>query len=191
MKGGRRPGAGRNRLRIIGGEWRSRRLEFPDLPGLRPTADRLRETLFNWLAPRIEGSRCLDLFAGSGALGLEALSRGAGEVVLVDSHPKAVAQLKANLALLGSDRGRVESREALAYLDGSPTPFDIVFLDPPFRQGLLQACCDGLSAGWLNSGARVYVESEKELADLEWPTGWEVIRESDAGQVKAWLLSVA
>src|SRR5512134_933490 len=123
---------GGNQLRIIGGRWRSRRLRFPPLPGLRPTPDRVRETLFNWLTPVIAGARCLDLFAGSGALGIEALSRGAAAVTFVERHPQAVRGLRANLAQLRAEGARVEQADALLWLRQAPQPFTVVFLNPPF-----------------------------------------------------------
>lgn len=178
-----RAGKGTNQLRIIGGVWRSRRLQFPDVEGLRPSTDRVRETLFNWLQPLIEGSRCLDLFAGSGALGLEALSRGAARVEFVDRHPKVISTLRSNLKLLGSEAGIVVKADALNYLQADPHPFDIVFLDPPFRQDLLQPCLHLLNQGWLASGARLYIETELEQGEPELPEGWELLRSKKAGQV--------
>ncbi|TPW17985.1 MAG: methyltransferase, partial [Halothiobacillaceae bacterium] len=121
----------RNSLRIIGGTWRSRRLEFPTVEQLRPTPDRVRETLFNWLQHRIGGARCLDLFAGSGALGFEALSRGANEVVFVEIDPAAVQALRANAQRLQADNAQIIHEEALRYLAKPADPFDIIFLDPP------------------------------------------------------------
>lgn len=175
---------GGNQLRIIGGEWRGRKLGFPDVEGLRPTTDRVRETLFNWLQPVIHGSHCLDLFAGSGALGLEALSRGAASVSFIDTDPRAVRSLKENLSLLAGDRGEVVQSDALTYLQGQPKPFDIIFLDPPFRQSLLQPCLEQLcNNDWLTTDARLYVEVEQELSEPELPTGWEMIRSKKAGQV--------
>ena len=175
----------RNQLRIIAGEWRGRKLSFADVEGLRPTPDRVRETLFNWLAPIIEGARCLDPFAGSGALGLEALSRGAAEVVMLDQHPRVIKQLKANLALLNCERAIVRQTDAVQYLQQTPgKAFDIVFLDPPYRKNLLAPCCDLLNQqNWLADGARVYleIESENELPAL--PDNWELIRNKKAGQV--------
>ena len=177
----RRPG---NQLRIIGGEWRGRKLGFPEVEGLRPTTDRVRETLFNWLAPLTHGSHCLDLFAGSGALGLEALSRGATSVTFVDSDRRAVQSLRDNIALLKDERGTVVQSDALTYLQGEPQPFDIVFLDPPFRKDLLQPCLERLcSDGWLSENARVYIEVEQELGEPELPEGWELVKSKKAGQV--------
>lgn len=188
-RSGPAPG-GPNRLRIIGGQWRGRRLSFPPVPGLRPSPDRVRETLFNWLQPVIPGARCLDLFAGSGALGLEALSRGAAEATLVDAHPKAVAALREHIELLEAN-GTAVRDDVLRFLEGPPpaTAFDVVFLDPPFRQGLLEPALGRLAAGWLAPGARVYVEAEAELQELPLPAGWEVLRSKSGGQVGYHLLA--
>ena len=173
-----------NQLRIIGGEWRGRKLGFPEVEGLRPTTDRVRETLFNWLAPVIQGARCLDLFAGSGALGLEALSRGATALTFVDADRRAVQSLKENLNLLKDQRGTVVQGDALSYLQGEPQPFDIVFLDPPFRKALLQPCLERLcNDGWLTDNARIYIEVELESGEPELPGGWELVRSKQAGQV--------
>lgn len=182
------PRHGPHQLRIIGGTWRSRRVSFPAVEGLRPSPDRVRETLFNWLAPIIAGSRCLDLYAGSGALGLEALSRGAKAVTFVDSDRHVVQQLEQNLQLLGARDARVVQSEALSFLHRSPQPFDVVFLDPPFRNNLLPACLERLAAGWLAPAARVYVESEAELGEPVVPPGWELLRSKQAGQVRYSLL---
>ncbi len=173
-----------NQLRIIGGEWRGRKLRFPDVEGLRPTTDRVRETLFNWLAPVIHGARCLDLFAGSGALGLEALSRGASAVNFVDTSGQVMRSLKENLALLKDKRATLQQVDALAYLRGEPQRFDVVFLDPPFRQGLLQPCLEQLcQGGWLAQNGRIYIEVEQELGEPVMPYGWEMVRRKTAGQV--------
>lgn len=172
-----------SRLRIIGGRWRSRHLSFPDTGTVRPTPDRVRETLFNWLAPVIEGARCLDLFAGSGALGLEALSRGAASVVFVEQDTRLVRTLRDNLARLGTGDARVVQAEALTWLQGTSSPFDVVLLDPPFHQGLLAPVCAQLSmGGWLGKHALVYLESARtETPDL--PGTWELRREKAAGEV--------
>ncbi len=175
----------RNRIRIIGGAWRGRKLTFPARPGLRPTPDRVRETLFNWLQPIIPGARCLDLFAGSGALGWEALSRGAAEVVMVDSDRQVVQNLKESGSQLASRGLSVIQSSALNYLAGPATPFDIVFLDPPFRQGLLADCIQQLeSSGWLTSHAWIYLESETDLEELSLPAGWKISRSKHTGQVR-------
>lgn len=191
MAKAQRRGAGRNQLRIIGGEWRSRRLDFPDVEGLRPTPDRVRETLFNWLMPVIQGARCLDLFTGSGALGLEALSRGAAEVVMVDRDPRVIATLRGHLQLLKAERATLLQQSALDYLQGTATPFDLVFLDPPFRQGLLEPALQLLSAhGWLAPGARLYIEQESEQTPVTLPEDWEILRELKAGQVLCRLVRI-
>lgn len=179
-----RRGSHANQLRIIAGQWRGRRLEFPDLPGLRPTPDRVRETLFNWLAPVLPGARCLDLFAGSGALGIEALSRDAAEVVLVERQPQAVRALRENLARLNAANARVEMADALAWLRQPATPFEIVLLDPPFGQGLLKPVCTLLEQhGWLADAAWIYLEAETELERWPLPAHWTIHREKIAGAV--------
>ena len=171
-----RKGAG-NTLRIIGGQWRGRKLRFADGEGLRPTTDRVRETLFNWLQPVIGGARCLDLFSGSGALGLEALSRGAGEVAFIERNPTAVKALRENLALLGAANAEVHQGDALIWLRGKAHPFDVVFLDPPFRQDLLAPALKLLAeGGWLADHARIYIELESEQGEPELPEGWELAR---------------
>jgi len=178
-----------NRLRIIGGRWRGRRLPFPGLPGLRPTPDRVRETLFNWLAPVIEGARCLDLFAGSGALGIEALSRGAAVVRFVEYHAAAARNLRENLTRLEQAPDWVVQADALTWLQQTPSPFDIVFLDPPFHQDLLTPACCRLEQGhWLAPQALIYVEAEQQAGSLVLPTNWSIHREQRAGQVWSRLL---
>lgn len=181
----KRPTGGTRPLRIIGGQWRGRKLSFPDLEGLRPTGDRIRETLFNWLAPRLPGSRCLDLFAGSGALGLEALSRGAGETLLLEKNPAAAAQLRANLDRLGCELGRVITTDSLDWLAReTPRPFDLVFIDPPFDAGLWQACIDQLAnRSWLAEGAGIYLETDPDRA-LQTPDTWRLHRDKTSGQVR-------
>jgi len=172
-------------LRIIGGRWRGRRLAIVEAPGLRPTPDRVRETLFNWLAPVIEGARCLDLFAGTGALGLEALSRGASEAVLVDSHAEVSARLREHIRTLGADGAEVVQVEALSYLAAAPAQaFDVVFLDPPYQSGLLGPCCQALEAGgWLAPGAYIYLETDRANPLPALPASWELQRDKTAGDV--------
>lgn len=173
----------RNQLRIIAGTWRGRKLGFAPVPGVRPTPDRVRETLFNWLAGVVSGARCLDLYAGSGALGLEAASRGAAEVILVDSDPVVARTLREQLRRLNADQVRVVECEAGAYLRGPAEPFDVVFLDPPFREQRLQEAIHQLEAGdWLTAEAWVYLETERELA-LPLPPNWVLYRSKTAGQV--------
>ncbi|MDR7088759.1 16S rRNA (guanine(966)-N(2))-methyltransferase RsmD [Cellvibrio fibrivorans] len=176
--------AGSNQLRIIGGIWRGRKLSFPDVNGLRPTGDRIRETLFNWLAPDIQGARCLDLFAGSGALGLEALSRGAASSLLLEKHAAAAQQLKSNLQLLQADNGRVEQVDSLQWLKQQPPkPFDIVFIDPPFALELWEPIAAELEAqDWLSDAAVIYLEAPRD-AQLQLPGNWQLHRDKQAGQV--------
>lgn len=179
---------GHNQLRIIGGLWRGRKLSFPDVEGLRPTGDRIRETLFNWLAPDIRGARCLDLFAGSGALGLEALSRGASTSLLIERHGGAATQLRANLQLLQAEGGAVVNADALTWLTthtpASPHgPFDVVFIDPPFQQDLWQKVIDQLEQqAWLAEGAAIYIESGVDDHYLP-PASWRLHRDKTAGRV--------
>ncbi len=164
---------------------RGRLLPIPDQPGLRPTPDRVRETLFNWLAPVLPGARCLDLFAGSGALGLEAASRGAGAVVLVERSDPVVRQLRSNVLTLGVEHVQVVRADALDWLEGEPSPFHIVFLDPPFADGQLAPACERLARpGWLAPGARIYLETAARTGLPPLPPGWELLRERTAGQVR-------
>ena len=179
-----------NTLRIIGGNHRGRKLSFVDAKGLRPTPDRMRETLFNWLQPVIHGARCLDLFAGSGALGLEALSRGAASVEFVERDGKAAKRLGENLQLLGYDAKLCHAQTAQSYLDAKPEPFDVVFLDPPYQGGLLQQVIEQLDKGWLNKGARIYMEHDSHHSRPDLPPGWTVLKARKAGQVTALLLQV-
>ncbi|MBX8477777.1 16S rRNA (guanine(966)-N(2))-methyltransferase RsmD [Pseudomonas cichorii] len=176
---------GLGQLRIIGGEWGSRRLTFPDAPGLRPTPDRVRETLFNWLAPYIVGAKVLDVFTGSGALYFEALSRGASMGLALDSNAAAIASLRQNLNLLNCTTGQIAQADALRHLEtAAATPFDVVFLDPPFHQGLLASACALLeSRGWLAENAWIYTESENAPSTTGLPGNWRLHREKKAGQV--------
>jgi 16S rRNA (guanine966-N2)-methyltransferase len=170
-------------LRIIGGEWRSRIVEFETAPGVRPTPDRVRQTLFDWLAPVIEGAQCLDLFAGSGAIGLEALSRGAAQVTFVETGAKQMTLLRTAVEKLGATaRARLVGADALEFLAGAPAAsMDIAFLDPPFDSDLLPRALEKLPP-LLKPGHQVY---------LEWlvnkppalPPGWTLHREKQAGQV--------
>ncbi len=180
----------KGQLRIIGGTWRSRRLQVPAGPALRPTPDRVRETLFNWLAPWIEGRRVLDLFAGSGALGLEALSRGAAAAVFVDASRTAVRALEGNIGLLGADTATVLCMDAMRYLERGGEAFDLVFVDPPYASGLVGPVLDCLhGARLLTPGARVYIEesmgNESSLAGH-----WRVCREVRAGAAHGRLLQL-
>ncbi len=182
-----RPSArtGQGQLRIIAGEWRSRRFSFPDAEGLRPTPDRVRETLFNWLAPHLSGSRVFDPFTGSGALYLEALSRGAAMGLALDVNANAIASLRGHLDTLRCGQGQLLQSDALRYLETQqPTPFDLVFLDPPFNKNLLQPACELLERkGWLAKRAWVYTESETPPSSLGLPANWRLHREKTAGKV--------
>jgi 16S rRNA (guanine966-N2)-methyltransferase len=176
-----------NRLRIIGGRWRGRKLDFPDVEGLRPTPDRVRETLFNWLQDDIVSARCLDLFSGSGALGLEALSRGASYVLMVDSDKQVVNQISKHLVTLQATSGEILQADTLQLLSSETKrgQFDVVFLDPPFDRGLIEPCVDKLVDGdWLAEHAKIYIESETGLRDIKLPKTWEIIRDKTAGQVR-------
>ncbi|WP_408064653.1 16S rRNA (guanine(966)-N(2))-methyltransferase [Yersinia pseudotuberculosis] len=171
-------------IRIIGGKWRGRKLPVPDSPGLRPTTDRVRETLFNWLAPMIQGARCLDCFAGSGALGLEALSRYASEATLLEADRQVAKQLSDNLTLLKAENGQVVNTNSLQWLAQPGQPFNLVFLDPPFRRGLLAETINLLEQfNWLAADAWIYVEAEAESAVADVPANWLLHREKIAGQV--------
>lgn len=182
----RSSGAGReyarNSVRIIAGAWRGRRLAVAPGVDLRPTGDRVRETLFNWLQSSVAGSRCLDLYAGSGALGLEAASRGAADVVLVDRDPAVVTALRETLARLGPAPVSVIEQPALEYLAGTPRAFDLVFLDPPFGAVDLGQVCVRLGHGWLAPAAWIYVEQPAQAAAPL--VGWRTLREKVHGQVR-------
>lgn len=188
---GRQAGHGSERkLRIIGGIWRSRVIEFPLACGLRPTPDRVRETLFNWLQPVIHGSRCLDLFAGSGVLGLEALSRGAEEVLFIESDRNVSDQLQNNLHRLEAERAKVLCLEAVSFLKSAHfqeqfAPFDIVFLDPPYHQDLIALTSSLLHhKGWLKNASMIYLESEAQLTVPQLPIQWQLKKSKKAGQVR-------
>ena len=180
-------------LRIIGGKWRSRRINFIPLKGLRPTTDAARETLFNWLAPVITNTNCLDLFAGSGALGFEALSRGARRVVMVDASTQVISMLKNTAQLLDISAGDIDfyfARIPQAFNKIPKQSFDIVFLDPPFNFNLIEPACEKLmNSGCLAKNAVIYVEAEKEL-DIKKiiPESWQILRQKSAGWVSSYLL---
>jgi len=172
--------ASRNRVRIIGGQWRSRVIRFPPAGELRPTPDRVRETLFNWLGQRLDGLACLDLFAGSGALGFEALSRGASRVVMVERDRPVAAALRESARLLQADGAEIVVADAMDYLARDGERFDVVFLDPPYASDLAMKAFERLG-GRLNPGARVYAES---AGSLQPPMPWKVLREDRAGAVR-------
>ena len=172
-------------LRIVAGELRGSRIDVVDAPGLRPTGDRVRETLFNWLAPVIAGARCLDLYAGSGALGIEAISRGVEHCTFVERDRALARRIEDALARLRvDDRARVVAADAQAWLNGEPTPFDLVFLDPPFEADLWERSALRLEeGGWLAPDAWIYVESP-EASTPRLPATWHGHREGQAGQVR-------
>jgi len=187
--------AGTNQLRIIGGMYRSRKLTFPSIPDLRPTGDRIRETLFNWLAPHIIGSRCMDLFAGSGALGMEALSRGASQVTFIDASSIACESIRSNLNLLDpqlitNGKACVICANSLQWLtEESNHQFDIVFLDPPFSANLITACSEKLEhSGKLAPDCIIYTEQSTQLEPTAnksptTPASWLSIKSKRAGSV--------
>lgn len=190
---------GTGKLRIIGGEWRSRQLPVVDLPGLRPTTDRVRETLFNWLQNDIAGAHCLDLFAGSGALGFEAASRGAASVTMLELQNAAMQVLRSNRQLLSSDntgaRNRADNiellqQDALSWLASyQGKTFDVVFLDPPFASDYLHKAIQLLSEReCLSDNACVYLECEQQQSLPDLPSGWELSKEKTAGQVSYYLV---
>lgn len=174
------------RLRIVAGNWRSRLLDIADVVGLRPTSERIRETLFNWLSPGIAGARCLDLYAGTGALGLEALSRGAAETVFVEKSAKAAGILRRNVAALEAAGATVHEADAMDYLrDTGCGKFDIVFLDPPFAADNLEDLCRLLDQqAILAVGARVYLEQDRGKPEPALPDGWETLKIKHAGNVR-------
>lgn len=182
-------------FRIIGGQWRSRRLNFPAIEGLRPTTDRVRETVFNWLNAEIQGAHVLDVFSGSGALGLEALSRGATSLLALEKDKQAAKALQSNSDMLTSGSQdtklvNIQHTDALTFLAhlkisaSKKDSFDLVFLDPPFRKGLLEDTLDLLDQHpSILKGALIYVEREKELPSISIPSGWKRLKEKVAGQV--------
>ena len=192
----KRPGTGNRksppgRLRIVAGIWRSRLLEIADAPGLRPTSARVRETLFNWLAPRIQGARCLDLFAGTGALGLEALSRGAASCDFVEKSAVAASALRSNIATLKAESASVHKTAAEQFLQREAgKAYDVVFLDPPFAAEMLTELCRLLVASnALAKDARIYIEEDRNHPALELPEKWQVLKSKTAGSVRYSLLS--
>jgi len=180
--------AGISTLRIIGGTWRGRKLSFPETEGLRPTPDRVRETLFNWLQAYLPGARCLDLFSGSGALGLEALSRGAASVTFVDQATEVVNHLRNNIHQLKAQNAEVVAASAVSWLDSrqpdEEVRYDLVFLDPPFHKGLVEPVCEMLEGrNLLREDAMIYIETERSLTLNRLPANWKLHREKTAGQV--------
>ena len=187
-------------LRIIGGKWRSRLLPVADLPGLRPTTSRVRETLFNWLQNDVPGARCLDLFAGSGALGFEAASRGAGSVIMLETQNQAARILRENIQTLNAEQVQLLQTDAISWLNSSTDlvadsvadsaqSFDVVFIDPPFDSDYLAQACELLEAQrCLSEHACIYLEMNRKQDLPELPQSWTVVREKKAGQVGYYLV---
>ncbi len=172
------------KIRIIGGTWRSRLLAVPDAVGLRPTPSRVRETLFNWLADRLTGQYCLDAFAGSGALGFEAASRGAAHVVMIDASPDIVRQLEAQRAQLHAKQIDIYCVKLPAELPPLERPFDVVFLDPPYQSDLLLPMCFYLEkSALLAPEAWIYLEAAQAITAAELPPGWRLLKAQRAGEV--------
>ncbi|MGZ8191138.1 MAG: 16S rRNA (guanine(966)-N(2))-methyltransferase RsmD [Methylococcaceae bacterium] len=179
-----------SKLRIIGGTWRSRQVSFVDVPGLRPTPARVREMLFNWLQYDIMGSRCLDLYAGSGALGFEAASRGAKSVVQVENNPVACRALKENVVGLAASQINIVQMDAFRYLAGDPETFDVVFLDPPFAMSMAAQTCQWLeNQGWLARQAKIYVETESTLKLEGIAENWQLLKNKVTGEVRSYLFA--
>jgi 16S rRNA (guanine966-N2)-methyltransferase len=173
-----------NSVSIIAGQWRGTKLHVANLNGLRPTSGRVRETLFNWLQNDIRGSKCLDLFAGSGALGLETASRGAAAVTLVDEHPQLCQQLQTMKDRLNAQQVSIIQRDAMRFLRGDSAEYNLVFLDPPFQTNLLKPCCFALEHnGWLADTAKIYIETDKRNTLNDLPENWQSLRSKIAGDV--------
>lgn len=179
-------------IRVIGGELRSRKIQFPELDGLRPSADRVRETLFNWLQLDIPGSRCLDLFSGSGVLGIESLSRGASSVTFIENNPVAARAVQDNLSQLGLTDGNVNCIDALRWLNKQSEldqKFDVVFLDPPFSEDIIPTVCELLEKkSLLSFGSKIYIETGTTEKPLSLPPNWRELKRKQAGQVDFRLL---
>lgn len=173
-------------IRIISGQFRGRKLPVKDVQGLRPTTDRIKETVFNWLMHDTRDARTLDCFAGSGGLGFEALSRFAKNTTFLELDPLAAKQLTQNIATLNAQNAQVLNTNTLTFLESKNTndTFNLVFIDPPFRKNLAQSCCDLLENNqWLDPDALIYVEVETELTSFKTPSNWLLIKEKKAGQV--------
>lgn len=177
-----------SKLRIIGGDWRSRQLIFEDAPTLRPTPARVRETVFNWLQQDIRNSQCLDLFAGSGAMGFEAASRGAASVVMLESNPRSCRLINQNRLTLSANQIKIKQMDVFKFLADDATPFDIVFLDPPFFKDMAQQCCHWLNdKGWLTTQAKIYIEVERQLTLNEMPEQWHCLKSKTTGEVSYYI----
>lgn len=181
----------RQSVRIIGGQWRGRRLSFPDVEGLRPTPDRIRETVFNWLQPHLYEAVCLDLFSGSGALGFEAASRGAEHVDMIELDLQAYKQLQTNKTMLAAEQCALFRQPAQQFLNTSTTPYDIVFLDPPFQANLWSEMANLLTERkLLHKDSFVYLESNKYQNVEQLPENWHLIKDKQAGDVRYCLFAM-
>ncbi len=184
-----------NEIRIIGGTWRSRKIQFPSVAGLRPTPNRIRETLFNWLTPHIRDARCLDLFTGSGALGFESLSRGAAYVLCLEKNREAYQMLLKNAERLKADNMDIQEKDALVWLTTASlqflkpiSPFDIIFVDPPYALKALSKCFALLeNQVWFKINTLVYFESDVPIELLTLPDTWEILKKKKAGSVYYYL----
>ncbi len=189
----RRPmrGSRVGQVRIIGGRWKGRRIKFFEVAGLRPTLDRVRETLFNWLMHDIQGARCLDLFAGSAALGIEALSRGAAEVVFIEKNKKAADQIHLNLKELEFTHCKVFNTSAEVALKKNEHPYDIIFIDPPFYQDYLQNLLEQLNNEvFVKEGSLIYIEREKHSDPISFPENWNQLKQKQVGGLEFYLYQV-
>lgn len=177
-------------VRIIAGKWRGRRLKVPNINGLRPTPDRVRETVFNWLSLQIVGARCLDLFAGSGAFAFEALSRGAAYVEMVDQSAEVIKLLQEQLLQFKGENALIYRAKVPDQLQSTVQTFDIVFLDPPYQANILLPCCHYLEEqGYLSKTAYIYLEAREDIKDNELPPNWHILKSQTAGQVHFYLAS--
>lgn len=185
----------RNEVRIIGGKWRGRKIQFPTVAGLRPTPNRIRETLFNWLAPYIQDARCLDLFTGSGALGFESLSRGSVYVLCLEKNREAYQMLLKNSERLKADNMEIQEKDALLWLTESSqqslkpiAPFDIIFVDPPYALKALSKCFALLeNQSWFKADTLIYFESDVPIELLTIPDTWKILKKKKAGSVYYYL----
>ena len=193
QKSNHNPAKRAGQVRVIGGQWRGRKLPVAEVDGLRPTSDRARETLFNWLQPMIPGARVLDLCAGTGVLGFEALSRGADQAVLVEMNSRASQELQQTAAMLGAeDRVEVVKADARNWLaQGRQQPFDLIFFDPPYASGLHQDLLDQVAdQALLEDDGCLYVETDTSRPEIRLPAGWRVHRQKSIGQIRMQLLTV-
>ena len=176
-------------MRIVGGEWRGRKVSFADIEGLRPTPDRVRETLFNWLQFHIAGARCLDVFAGSGILGIEAVSRGASSAFLIERDSKACAEIERTIETLGTKQVGLHRGDAIDMLSTPPNQaYDMVFIDPPFRQDLVAPTINLLEIhDWLAPGSKIYIEMEANSSLTSLPVSWRLGKSKTAGDVAFYL----